>query len=437
MVKDTLAFAAVARLVNNTPGTISPVGEITTQALTYSFSKGEYYDSNTPGYRLLTFSVKDISNAQDVSLSNAEASLILSVTKSIIDYAVAAPVPVDPLDFFDTIRTDHYNDIIDLKFGEMITGAGVTVPSWFSFTTKQGDQNLNKVWLSDLAFRIQYPEYDVQIVPPHPDLSIFQGNWQTAVNALADWTNLDLIQQVQIVAGDNPYTYLRYFEFDFVNRFNTSQKHKTGWYALVYGEAGNFDDIIKDAIIDKLVSTTGQSENQWRDVFPDLFKRTEFVCYPRWDLQSIPNMTTLTGLYSPFINLKQGLDYAAQYASFYTEPFVRDNTISFPVTYKGISLLCVNGENNLSAMSDLKQLWYDYIPVPSSSPDFQRMRPATQEWVDFMLRMIENAETATTVSALPQGMRRIKRGDLWYIASTHERATYFVAVRYNFPELDV
>lgn len=430
-MKQILGFSVISALVDNVPEAMSLLGELSTQAATYSMTKGEYTNPLNPGYRLETFSVKDPVSGLDTTLTSEEALLAIAVTKACVDYAATAPIPVNPQDFRMAIAADFIDVIDSLEFGELLTASGTTLPTWFSFTAKAGVRNEYKIWLADSAFLIQYPEYDVKVVPPMPELNLFLGNWQNAVNALAEWPNTALIEAVGAAANLQPYSYLSYYEFDFVNRLNPAQKHKTSWYVLTYGEAGNNEDIHKDAIIDLLVKTTGRPEADWMPIFPELFKRTEFVGYPRWDRMSIPNASTLTGLYSSILYLQNSIDYAVQRTTFYPEEFVKQNALTFPLTYKAIAVVMVNGLNNLDSMKRLEELWPDYIPVPTTSPDFQRMQIKTRGWVNFMLRLVEAAETATTISALPQGIRRVKRGDTWFLSASYERASYMLAARYN------
>lgn len=432
MKKHVLGFGSIARLVDNAPGSNSALGELSTWSQTYTKNKGEYTDAAIPGIRLNTFSVKGEGDDGEQTLSYSEYSIPLLTIKAALDYAVNTPAPIDPQDFRDAVQAEMFSSIESLEFGELVNNGSTTMPSWMKFTAKVGDKNVYTIWLADEAFSVQYPEFQITVIPPLPDLTKLYGPWQAAVNAMATWTNVKLMEQVQAAKDLHPETYVRYFEFDFVNRTNNTQKKATPWYILVYGEAGNNDDAIKDAIIDYLVKETGQDESVWEKIFPELFKRTEFILYPRWDLTSIPNMSTLTGLYSPFLGIKDSTEYAIRNTPFYPEQHIKDHSFIFPVTYKGVSIVGINGNNNIDEQKDMRAVWKDYIPVPTTSPDFQRMEVATQEWVHFMIRLVETAENATWSSALPQGIRRVRRGDLWYLASNHNKGNYVVAMRNNF-----
>lgn len=432
MKKQVLGFTSITQYANNTPGQTSALGELSTWSSTYSKTKGEYADSTIPGMFLTTFSVTDTANGNDTTLIAAEASLALRIAKAAVDYALSMPLPLDPNDFRSALQADFFTEIENLTLGDLVQGPGISLPSWYEYTQKANDKNIVKIWLADGSFSVEYPDYDISIVPPYPDLNMFAGGWQTAVNAMAAWTTAKLMEEVQTKKNLNPETYIRYYEYEFVNRVNPTQKVKTPWFVLIYGEAGDNEDAVKDAIIKQLVDETGRPETFWQDVFPELFKRTEFVLYPRWDRISIPNISNLTALYSPITALKDASTYIADKATFYPAAHLPDNTFTIPVTYKSIAVNGVNGVNNVVDQLKLWDVWPDYIAVGTSEPDFQRMRPATQEWVHFLIRLISAAETATSTSAVPQGMRRVLRGNFVYLSGNHNKANYLACMRMNF-----
>lgn len=431
MKKQVLGFMSITQYADNTPGVVSKVGELSTWSSTYSTSKGEYADSLKPGYLLTTFSVVNTADGKDTTLKDAESRLYIRLSDAIVDYSLTHVAPLNPIEFRDYIQAEFHTEIENLTFGALVESAKITLPAWINFTQKAEDKNEVRIWYADSNFSAEYPDFDITIVPPYPDLNIFAGNWQNAVNKLVDWPNMKLIEEVQRKKDLNPETYLRGFEFEFVNRINPTQKTLTTWYALIYGEAGDDEDVIKDAIIDKLVTETGRDEQFWETVFPELFKRTEFILYPRWDRLSIPNLSDLTSLYSPFIDLKETQAYVSGKATFYPAAHVSNNIFAFPLTYKSIAINGVNGLTNVDAQKTIRQTWPDYIAVPTDSPDFQRMQPKTMDWVHDMVLLISTAETATSTSMLPRGVRRRFRDGKVYLSINNNKANYLAYARLN------
>lgn len=431
MRKKILGFSTIADLLINTPGINSPVGELSTWGETYSMEKGEYWDPSISGYRLISMSSRDANSNQEVMLSTIESNQGLRVIRSIHEYALAHLGVTNPQDFLAAIAAEYYAEIEDLQFGDLVDGAGIALPSWFSFTSKLEDLSNFKIWMSNDVFLTEYPEYHHKIIRPVPDPRIFLRDWQLAVNELNKKSVTDIVLEAQTAKNLKPETVFTIFETDYVNKFNPDQRITTNWGILIYGAAGDNTDAIKDAVIKDLVESTGAPEHELEPWFPDLFKRTEFVIYPRWDLHSVPNMTTLSGLYSPMSNVQESMNFAVTLTNFMNANHVRANLNVFPMTYKSVTLLSVNGENNQPGMKDLKTLYPDFIDVPSTSPDFQRMKPETQEWVQFMLWMTIEAEKVTNMSVVPQGIRKINRGGKLFITATHASASYLMAARSN------
>lgn len=431
MKKQVLAFVSIAQFADNQPGSISAVGELSTWSQTYSLTKGEYAYGAAPGYFLTTFSVSDVANGEDTTLNSGESSLYIRVVQACVNYAETNPLPLDPYEFRNSIQIQFDREIESLEFGDMVQGPRITLPAWVMFKQQADEKNDVQIWIADNAFKAEYPNYDITIIPPLPDLNLFAGNWQIGASALSDWPNSRLVEAVQEKKNENPETYLRVFEYDFLNIVNVTQKIPTTWYALIYGQAGNEEDVVKDTIIKLLVETTGKEEAYWEVVFPELFKRTEFILYPRWENISVPNISNLTALYSPFTALAETQDYLVERTLFYPEAHVRSGSFVFPVTYKSIAVAGVNGLNNLGGQKTIWQAWPDYIAVGTSSLDFQRMQPLTQDWVHLMIKIISAAETATSTSSLPMGIRRVTRNGRMYLASTFNKASYLVNLRRN------
>lgn len=432
MQKQILGFMNVAQLIDNAPAQLSALGEVSTWSMTYSKTHGVYTSDITPGVALMTFSVKDSATDTNQVLTIAESELTLRIAQACLAYASSHVPPIDPSDFVSSIQADFYTEIESLEFGDLISASNTTLPAWFSFTSKAGDKNENRIWFADEYFRLEYPEYDITVVSPLTDMNDFLKPWATAVELINARTLTILVDEAQAQKQLNPETYFRHFEFDFVNRTNPTQKKKTSWFILVYGEAGNDDDTIKDAIIDELVKNTGQPEDVWEEIFPELFKRTEFILLPQWQNIAIPNMATTTSIYSPFVGLKAGIDYAKEKIDFYTADWIENNSMSWPVTYKAVSIVSVDGQSNADDQLHLRNVYPDYIPIPSTDPDFQRMTVLTQNWVHFIIRIVAAAETVTGTSTLPQGIRRRKRGNLWWLAGTYNGANFLVTQRRNF-----
>lgn len=430
MEKNVLGFVTVYSLVDNRPGFTSPAGELSTWSRTYSKSKGEYHDTTLPGISLTSFSVTDRSNGQEATLTAPEAQLALQVAKHCLDYSSQNPLPLDPEDFRNSIQATMYGQIQSLEFGNLVTTVPTPLPSWFTFRKIGEDEHTYFIWFADDRFRADYPEYDITVIDPVPNLTVLTGAWSEGVDVLNQWPLTRILEKAQVEKNNNPETYTRCMQYDFINPSNPTQKIPVNWLVLVYGEAGNDEDIIKEAIANRLLDIA--PESTWSTRFPDIFKRTEFLIYPRWDRLSVPNVSNLTALYSPMVNAKDAIDKAVIWADIYPSVFVRDNVNVFPLTYKSLTVTAVNGLSNVQEQENLLDLWPDYIAVGTSSPDFQRMQPLTQDWVHFMIRLISEAETSGHHGTLGNGFKRVQRGSKTYLSGAFNNAKYFVLTRQSY-----
>ena len=203
------------------------------------------------------------------------------------------------------------------------------------------------------------------------------------------------------------------------------------WPAIVYGETGDNADSIQDALIHYVLANSAHTQAQWETIFPDLFKRNEFLFYPRWDKIAIANLTTSAALYSSAVDPVEMLAFAKTVWSTTPASWIEANLTVLPFDYKGITLLALNGTTNKVGKQKLMSLYPDYLPVSTNSLDFNRMAIATRNWILMMVGLLKEAETADEYSTLEAPMYKLKRNNRLYIARAYEGANYLVACASN------
>lgn len=424
-------FVTIDAYVNNNPGIVSLLGELSTWSRTYSREKGEYLDSNIPGFKLTTFRVSDSDNGIQKALVPSQVTQILQIVKDCIDYAQSHIRPYDPNDFRNTILANFHIRIENLNMGAFIDNGFIALPQWISWDSKEHNNAFVRVWLVDEAFQDQYDEHHITVIPPVERLDDLFSIYSTAVGKINERSLTDMMELIQEAKNEHPETYIRLQEFDFVNTLNTNQKTKTNWGILIYGKNGDNVDSIKDAIIDFVLANSTHTRSEWETIFPDLFKRTEFVFLPRWDKTSIPNLGQLANLYSSILDPRECIEFAKEQISFYDDAFIELNTNIFPYDYKALSIVSVNGNNNLEGARNLYEVFPDYIPIPSTSPDFNRMQLRTREWVIFIQNLIIAAETANDFTSVSNPMRKQLKGGILFISGIFDNINYLVAAKSN------
>jgi hypothetical protein len=424
-MKIVQGFVEIDSLISNIPTAISPIGELSQWNMTYTKDLGEYSDTAIPGYWLYSFvSVED--NAP-VAIDPSTVSIILNVAKSIYEYAVSNPAPFDDSIFKANIQSSN-TSITNFKFGAFIPGFQYTMPEWITFSILDTDI---KIWFASESFKHQYDNFQITVIPPLFPVDLFFGTYTSVRAQLADVTMADLTDKIQQAKVIHPETVVKIFEAEYVNSVASNQRLLTNWGILIYGLAGDNVDNIKDAIIDYILANSSHNEDEWSLIFPDIFKRTEFMMLPRWDKISIPNFSNFAALYSSIQDPVECVDFAVSNVQTYAEDHIRTHTALLPYDYKAIMLVSVTGSGNVPAKDSLIKIFPDYIPVPSTSPDFSRMSIYTRNWVVGIEDALIAAETATPFTVVASNLRKTYRFGQMYISYNYDKVNYLVACRQN------
>lgn len=424
-------FITIDQYVLNTPGIVADYGELSTHSRTYSKTKGEYRDSNTPGVQLTTFKATNGTTGLEVVLPEALTSHILRVVQNILNYAMTHPRPYVSDDFKNSVASSLVLEIAELQLGPTVPGSNADLPEFAIWKSiKQGYSEI-RVWFSDRAFAEQYTGYEIKVIPPFPTLSSFFTPYATAKAALELKTMTKLGQEIQEAKGREPETVVRLVEFDFVNRHDRSQRMKTTWGVLIYGQQGDYVDSIKDAIATYLLDNSTNTQPQWELIFPGIFDRAEIIVVPRWDLVAVENLTTRGALYSSLVGIDDALTFITNFLSFYPADHIKNNSYLTTYPFKTVALSLTDGYNNDTARLKFRELYPDYLPIPSTNADFARMTLPTQNFILFLDDLLIWAEKATALSELPSTLRRVTRNNKFFLASTHGDINFLVATKMN------
>jgi hypothetical protein len=123
--------------------------------------------------------------------------------------------------------------------------------------------------------------------------------------------------------------------------------------------------------------------------------------------------------------------FAKNAISYYPDPYIAENTTIFPYAYKALTVVAVNGDTNIDTAKKIDVLFPDYVPIPSTSEDFNRMSINTRNWVLFIEHLIIIAEKATIYTTVPGDLRKQVRDGNLYISGLFNNINYLVAARSN------
>ena len=428
-------FVTIESLVSNTPGRISQIGELSTNALTYSKEKGEYTNQDFPDLRLTTFSAVSDTTGQMIEVPASQVYEILAITRAAIAYTEENQRPYLGSDFQDSVEAEFAQTVTGLQFGELVNADNIQFPEYIEWKSLMHGNASIKIWFSNRSFEDQYPNYDVTIIPPLENLNQFFFEYGLVESTLNNLSYADFADRIQEAKQKHPETIFKFVEFEIVNRYDRTQRKKTTWGVLIYGKNGDDIDVIKDKILDWVLENSNYDQTQWEMMFPDIFLRTELTFIPQWNKIATTNLTDNSSLYSSVMKYKETLGLAKAVASFYPPEHIEENTAFIPHFFRTLGVAVINGTSNSVTRRDFAEIYPDYIPVPTTSTDFARMSVNTQKMAMALTDLLMEAETMTATSWLPEKIRRVQRQGKLFASTTFDGINLLVALKIN-PEFN-
>jgi hypothetical protein len=241
---------------------------------------------------------------------------------------------------------------------------------------------------------------------------------------------------IQAAKDGKPETIVRAEVYDYVDPFNNAHRVPSKWTVLIYGAAGDNIDTIKDALVDYILENSDHTRDEWKDILPDLFRRTEVVMMPLWSQYAIPNRVTQEGIYSPFVQAAPAMALLKTLVPDYAGSHVDTYGSFFGHTYRSLVVAAVGGPENRDDKFRLVDFYPDYISVSTGSVDFIRMSAATRAWAIALDQMIQVAEKMGDFTDIPIGMTRLTRNGALFLVKSIDNVHFLVAAKKNFPQPD-
>lgn len=427
-------FVEIKQLVNNSVGVVAPIGELSAIGKTYAKDVKVY--SVTAGET----QVNGFSSKSSTSGIIAAPSVITTRAVEIAEWVAVRQRGLGAVEStadFKTAYTAQFGSVCsNLDVGAMVTATnGKVYPAWVTWTNNEyvADSNLNKLWFSDAAFRQQYDEYEVVVVPPLPNLDSLFGTFSDVVQVIVNrtWTqSLDLINTFR---NNYPETILTAGTFALVNPLNTNQYQNTNWSYLIYGPRGNDQDVLKQATIDYIYANSTRPLTQWKNILPDIFKSTEFILVPNWSQYAIQELALVSGIYSPIVNIKRQVAQLKTVIPGYSAAHIETNCSVMPHPYKSMLIGVIGNIDNRGGKYSLLDMFPDIINVSSTSADYGRMSQLTQGFLNHLATMLPLAEKMTSDTEIPSEYRKATRDGVLYLSVTYNNAVFMVATKATTP----
>lgn len=430
-------FLKVKPWIDNSVGQIAPIGELSNYAMTYSRELGYYSDNAYSNIELITFLVSQ--NDSSVTLPSNYRDEMLPILHWIYSEADSGSFSNDASLFVDALIAQWPNEIDSIETGSMVEGdtTGVYVPTFIQFQLLNvAESNTIRVWLADNAFRQQYDEYEIVVVPPIPNVDDLINDPNIVETTLNDVTPIEWQQRIESAKNFQPPTITRVQTYTWTYPSGSTEL-STSWALIIYGRAGNTIDAIKQKIKDFVLGQSSHPRSTWEDYIPDLFRLTEVVIIPFWDQRSIPNETLEAGLYSPSVPITRVLPTAKQVIQNYTDAHIEQNVHTSVTMYRNLAFMAIASPENRAGYETFKSIFSDYVSLPTTSSEFDRMSQYTRDWIDLFFELLQVAETMDELSSVPLDKTRLFRGsndEHMYIVATYDNIQYLVLARKSYLE---
>jgi len=423
-------FFQFSGLFNNQLDQVAPFGELSEDSKSYGKDKLVYTNGQvSPETSLVVFhTVKDGARVTvPVNVSNTA----LTIGAFLLARARTGQIGSDAFVLRQQLNAEFGTKATNFQTGAILSGDGLRLPEWISYTDSSSGLGTNTItiWLADQSFLGQYDEFDIQVITPILPLNDFFLDPTVVKRKLAAYDLVAKTDEAQAKRGKYPFTKIQTLRYDYVNPVDAKDLTSSYWIVLIYGQAGNNPDLIREAIVAEILKNSTHSRDEWAVILPDLFRTTEFIFTPFWNNYSVPNHEFQAGIYSPVIDPREMLKLIKRTArgTGYTDAYVTNRYELSVNLYKSIAFGVVGNPNNRDSITQFSDKWPQYMVVSNGNPDGDRMSPDTAEWTALFSRLLVAAETMTMFTPVPQGLARVQRDGIVFASGYYKNINYLVA----------
>ena len=424
-------FVTHANFFKNEENIVNPIGELSPIGMTYVQNKGNYTFAVNKDITLITFNTTD--NAVFLELTADEKDHVLSVSDFIYQKSISTAGEIYADVLLTELITAFQTSAESFKCGEIVTDGTYYIPEWVSWKIKSHDpmveNSVVRVWFSDSSFCSKFDDYKIVVVPPIKHLDDFFRTGAEVEQLIKAIDPTELAKRVQSAKDGYPETIIRVEVYQYHDPLNASRKVNTPWTLLIYGAQGNNIDSIKDAIIDHILDNSSHTREEWAEIFPDIFKRTEFVILGLWDQYAIENKQIQAGIYSPILRVKNFYEYIKDYVNTYPEAHVKEYGTAMGHPYKSLCLLTASSNENRDNTYLLTDMFPDFISVSSTSQDFNRMSENTRGFAELLFNLLLVAEEMGRYTMLPTDITRTIRNNKLFAVASYNNVHFLVAAK--------
>lgn len=416
---------------NNQLNQTALFGELSADSETYAKDKLVYTNGVVSGETSLVvfYTVKDDVRVElPITVSNNA----LTIGAWLLARARAGQIPTDAFVLRQQLNAEFGATATDFQTGALLSDGTLRMPEWITYNdTTTAEPTTATFWLSDASFRNQYDEFSIEVVPPILPLNDFFKDPLQVKQLLAAYDLVGKTEEVQTKRGEYPFTMIKTFRYDYHNPANPTDLTPTYWMVIIYGQAGNNPDLIREAIVKEVLDNSTHDQEEWAAILPDLFRTTEFIFTPFWDQYSIPNHEFQAGIYSPTVDPRERLELLKRTArgAGYNPVYVENRYELTANIYKSLAMGVLGNPDNRDGITQFSDKWSEYMVVTNDNPDADRMSADTAEWSALFSRLLVAAEEMTMFTSVPMGLSRVRRDGIVYATGFYKNVNYLVVAK--------
>lgn len=413
----------------------SPIYELSSKGMTYAKVRGDHYYTVDPRYSLKVFKIE----GSDF-ITNTQSDLVMKVITAFTSFLPTIP-NVNKQNAV-MLFTSNYNalnpslPVSGFTYNNIVEHNSIQVPDYISFVT--GDVSVN-VWLSGSLFESFYPDYDIDVILPFENFTQTVNNPGEFINQLNNFNLIKFNDRIDSAKSQAPCTSTRILNIPY--KLSNTGILKDCYFAFnVYGVQGNYEHILKLELYHYLTEELDISGSVVETLFPTLLNVNEFFFIPRWDNIAIPGSTGISSINSQVVSsYSEDFDITKFVKGYGDHVFLKNNTYTVPFDYNNLNLQVVNGMYTDSAIRDFKSYYSDFISVPTTHPDFSRMKQRTQRLVTLLESMLDVATSSDSTELFNKIQHNssysfsvIVRSGVTYLSYLFEDHQLYIIPRYEF-----
>lgn len=435
--KNYLSFAAIAEFANNGIKSISPIGEISNKAKTYSKDQGIFSLTDQPSATVL-HNFLSLDGDTEILMPVPIATRELEISNWLVAQTKAGNITDSRPGCLALLKAQFTVDIEILDIGEMVTDNRYYLPSFVTGNhIVSGEKQAFYLWFADAYFKREYPKVAFAVVHPVAlaDMdSLMDMNYVQMTERLALETPDKIRARMHALTDDAawPVTDEEPISFDLMDLINTPRS-VTGWWQYAWwGNGVDAEDILFEQMREEILKDSIYPLEKWEEKIPDLFNPIEFYVLPFFNRKGLKNKTNASSDYSPIVDNETRMDLVDKYLTpNMTEDHVIKSTQFVPFLWKSIACAFVGKLNNRDGAKKINDIYKDYNLRPSTDSSFGQLDNATMEFIRQMENMLAAAEVMTDISLPLPGMSRVIRFGKMYVAKRVGKVKFLVMTKWQ------